>query len=204
LRELEKKNMANKLAGQRAKFSRARATFYSSSDDTQRDRAVELMAEVLAEAPANGFSIDDVTQGADVPHEVEPLAKGKPTRPSDAEDDPDELVEALQTTVDTTDVMQIGQGKETVYAYGYRCAPDRLKIGSSTVDAVARIANQIATGTPDKPVLLLQIWTHDCRALERILHGMFRLKGKQVAGAGAEWFLATRDEVVAAYERTTA
>ena len=39
------------------------------------------------------------------------------------------------------------------------------------------------------------------RALERTLHGMFRLKRKQVAGAGAEWFIAPRDKVVAAYEK---
>ena len=54
------------------------------------------------------------------------------------------------------------------------------------------------------PVLLLRIRTHDCRALERTLHGMIRLKGKQIAGAGAEWFLATRDEVVAAHEKVVA
>jgi hypothetical protein len=54
-------NMANKLAGQRAKFSRARAIFYSTSDDAQRHRDAELMAEVLAEAPVNGFTEDDVT-----------------------------------------------------------------------------------------------------------------------------------------------
>jgi hypothetical protein len=59
--------MANKLAGQRAKFSRARAIFYSTSDEAQRHRATQLMAEVLAEAPANRFTEDDVTQGEDVP-----------------------------------------------------------------------------------------------------------------------------------------
>jgi hypothetical protein len=43
--------MANKLAGQRAKLSRARVIFYSPSDDPQRQRAAKLMAEVLADAP---------------------------------------------------------------------------------------------------------------------------------------------------------
>jgi hypothetical protein len=55
--------MANKLAGQRAKFSKARAIFYSTSDDTQRHHAAELMTEVLAEAPFNDFTEDEVTQG---------------------------------------------------------------------------------------------------------------------------------------------
>ena len=79
--------MANKLAGQRAKFSRARAIFYSAGDDGQRRRAAELMAEVLAEAPANGFTEDAVTQGEDVPDEVRQLAAGMPARPPEAQED---------------------------------------------------------------------------------------------------------------------
>ena len=71
-------------------------------------------------------------------------------------------------------------------------------------DAVARIAVQINTATPDRPVLLVEVRNHDCRALERALHGMFRLKRRQVAGAGAEWFIATPEEVVDAYNRLTA
>jgi len=193
--------MANKLAGQRAKFSRARATYYSSSEDGQRQRAAELMAEVLAEAPAAGFSEGEVTQGEDVPDEVRHMAGRLSVKLPDAEENPDELVAALQTTVDTSDVLDIGEGEEVVYAYGYRCVPDRLKIGSCSGDPVARIAAQISTSTPDKPVLLLQIRTHDCRALERTLHGMFRLKGKKIDGAGAEWFVATREEVLAAYKK---
>ncbi|MEL6265647.1 MAG: hypothetical protein AAFR52_08355 [Pseudomonadota bacterium] len=59
--------MANKLAGQRAKFSRARAAFYTVGDDHARDRAVGLMAEVIADAPANGFTVEEVTQGAQFP-----------------------------------------------------------------------------------------------------------------------------------------
>ena len=192
--------MANKLAGQRAKFSRARAIFYSSSDGAQRSRAMQLMAEVLADAPGNGFLEDEVTQGEDVPDDVRQLSCHLPARTRD-EDDPDTLVEELKTTVDTADVTEIGQGDEFVYAYGYKCAPDRLKIGKCAGDVVARIAAQISTGTPDKPVLLIRIRTHDCTALERTLHGIFRLKGKQIAGAGAEWFIATREDVLAACEK---
>ncbi len=195
--------MANKLAGQRAKFSRARAVFYASSDDPQRDRAIQLMAEVLVDAPANGFTEEEVTQGEDVPDLVRQRAAGLPIARASDDDDPEVLVAALKDTVDTSDVIEIGQGHEAVYAYGYRCAPDRLKIGSCTGDAVARIAAQISTGTPDKPALLVHFRTHDCRALERVLHGMLRLKGKKVDGAGAEWFIATRDEVIAAYEKAT-
>lgn len=170
-----------------------------TADEGQRRRAAELMAEVLAEAPSNGFTEAEVTQGEDVPAEARELVNVVAPSPSD--DDPDQLVAALSTTVDTSMVRRIGEGPETVYAYGYRCAPDRLKIGLCTGDAVARIAAQISTGTPDKPVVLVEIRTHDCRALERVLHGMFRLKRRQVAGAGAEWFIATPEEVLDAYEK---
>ena len=188
--------MAHKLAGQRAKFSRARAMSYTSSDDTQRRRAVRLMAEVLVEAPANSFTEEMVTQSEDVPNEVRQLVSSM-NLPSEASDDDDEeLVDELQETVDTTDLREIGEGDQFVYSYGYRCAPDRMKIGSCTGDAVARVAAQISTGTPDRPTLFLVIKTHDCRALERALHGIFRLRGAQVSGAGAEWFITTRDDII--------
>jgi len=196
--------MANKLAGQRAKFSRARAIFYSTSDEVQRQRAAQLMAQVLAEAPPNGFSADEVTQSADVPDDVRRLAAELAATARPSEDDAEELVNELQAIVDTSDVVEIGQGAQAVYAYGYGCAPDRLKIGSCSGDVAARIAAQISTGTPDKPVLLVRIATHDCRALERVLHGVFRLQDRQVEGAGAEWFITTRDDVIAVYERVIA
>lgn len=195
--------MANKLAGQRAKFSRARALYYSSSDDDQRARAVRLMAEVIADAPANGFTEDEVTQSEDVPDEarrynppLERLAEG------DAVTDADETA-LLRTIVDVSNAKELGHGAEAVYAYGYACAPDPLKIGSAKGDAVARIAAQISTGTPDRPALRVLVRTHDCRALERALHGVLRLRGRGVEGAGAEWFKVTPDELVALYDRIT-
>ncbi len=81
--------------------------------------------------------------------------------------------------------------------------PDRLKIGSATGDSVARVAAQITTGTPDRPALRLVIRTHDCRALDRPLHGILRLNGRKIEGAGAEWFLVTFEEVRDLYERVT-
>ena len=192
--------MANKLAGQRAKFSRWRAIFYSTADEQERKRAVQHMATVISEAPSFGFSEEQVTQGEDVPDEVRQLAVIMPPRPPGSEENDERLVDELREVVDTTNLLEIGKGEESVYAYGYRCAPDRLKIGSCAGDVVSRVAAQISTGTPDKPVLLLAIRTHDCRALERALHGVFRLRRRKVNGAGAEWFLATREEVISVYE----
>jgi hypothetical protein len=87
-----------------------------------------------------------------------------------------------------------------VYAYGYRCAPDRLKIGLTTGDAIQRVAAQIGTGTPDRPVLRLEIRTHDCGALERAIHATLDYRGKRIDGAGREWFKTDREEIVAIYK----
>lgn len=195
--------MANKLAGQRAKFSRGRALFYTADDDNQRLRAVRLMAEVLAHAPKAGFSEDEVTQGAEIPREVlklklDPVAFDP--EPEAGESD-DQAVASLAKNIDVTDIVEIGEDAEFVYAYGYRCAPDRLKIGSTVSDVTARVTAQIGTGTPDRPRLMLTIRTHDCRTLEKALHQILRFKGRHVAGAGAEWFITTRDEVKSLYDR---
>jgi len=198
--------MANKLAGQRAKFSRARAIYFTAPDETARERAVELMAEVITNADRFGFTEDLVTQGEDVPDVVRDHLRrqGAPILEADpVEEDPDALIRSLEAAVDATDVQEVGHGPQWVYAYGYCCAPDRLKIGSTTAEVEARIAAQIGTGTPDKPRLVLKIATHDCRALERALHGALRLRGKQIEGAGAEWFLVARDELVTLYREIT-
>ena len=193
--------MANKLAGQRMKFTKARAVYYQTDDDAERQKALRLMAEVLAQAPANGFSESEVTQEAGVPDEVRHATTSVPAEPQEADEEHDNRETSIQLsdTVDTTDLVEIGHGEQAVYAYGYPCAPDRLKIGRSNGDVVARVANQIYTGTPDKPSLYLIIYTHDSAVLERILHGVFRFHGKKIAGAGAEWFRVGRDEVVRVY-----
>jgi hypothetical protein len=43
---------------------------------------------------------------------------------------------SLASAVDTSDVIRDGQGSGTLYVYGYRYAPDRLKIGITEVDTV--------------------------------------------------------------------
>jgi len=96
-------------------------------------------------------------------------------------------------------VVRLGQGESVVYAYGYRCAPDRLKIGCTTGDTVQRVLSQIGTGTPDKPVLMLEIKTHNCSTLERAIHSVLKHRGAKIAGGGDEWFKTSRDQVVAIY-----
>jgi hypothetical protein len=64
---------------------------------------------------------------------------------------------------------------------------------------VCRITAQISTSTPDKPVLFLEIKTHDCGSLEKAIHATLEYRGRKIPGTGKEWFKATRDEVVAIY-----
>jgi Meiotically up-regulated gene 113 len=65
---------------------------------------------------------------------------------------------------------------------------------------VQRIAAQIGTGTPDKPVLHVEIKTNDCRALERAMHAVLEARGKRITGGGAEWFKVSREEILTIYQ----
>lgn len=111
-----------------------------------------------------------------------------------------EALKQVAEAVDVLDVVRMGEGSGIVYAYGYRCAPDRLKVGmTETGDAKQRIFVQINTSTPDRPVLVLEIRTNHCRSLERAIH-VLEHRGCKVEGAGAEWFKTTREEVIDIYQ----
>jgi hypothetical protein len=187
--------MANKLAGQRAKFTKALADYQRTDDEAKKQGAERRMAEVLSEAPANGFTETEVTQGAEILDEVRRLVERGVYSTDDTSSD-DELTEELQQTVDTSDCREAGNGNQSVYAYGYRCAPDRLKVGRSDGDVVNRIARQISTSTPDKPALVLIIRTGDCRGLEKAIQGVLRVRGRKVIGGGDEWYMTTREELI--------
>src|SRR5690606_38256484 len=98
-----------------------------------------------------------------------------------------EAAQAIAAAVDQTDVVRLGEGEAAVYAYGYRCAPDRLKIGLTTSDVVQRVAAQVSTGTPDRPALSLVIMTHSCQSLERAIHAILEYRGRKIEGGGREW-----------------
>lgn len=98
--------------------------------------------------------MEQVTQGQLYP--IAEVAQYLPTACSDA--DPgiseEEAINAVAAAVDTSNVLKLGEGPKVVYAYGYGCAPDRLKIGLREGDAFQRIAAQISTGTPDRPIIV--------------------------------------------------
>ena len=187
------------LAGQRAQFTWSLRQYNLAEDSRNKALYARRMAKYIAAAPANGFTVEEVTQGQPFPEaEVAQYLNEAIVDP-----DPDlsegQALREVAEAVDVSDVIRLGEGSTAVYAYGYRCAPDRLKIGLTIGDTVQRIAAQISTGTPDKPVLQLEIRTHDCTSLERSIHAILAYCGTKIAGAGQEWFKTSRDEVVAIY-----
>src|SRR5471032_2511464 len=98
--------MANKLAGQKAKYTKALADFNITEDDARKQGAVHRMAEVIREAPLNGFVEGEVTGGKEIPSEVQRLmAEGVPV-PMSPPEDPDQLVRQLERMVDTSDLQE--------------------------------------------------------------------------------------------------
>jgi hypothetical protein len=187
------------LGGQRAQFTLALNQYNLADSDQNRALFAQRMAKYIANAPNNDFTPEQVTQGQSYPAaEVE-----RYLHRSDSDMGPDisenQAIHEVNQAVDTSDVVRLGEGQGIVYAYGYRCAPDRLKIGLTTGDTVERIVGQISTSTPDKPILLLEIRTHDCNSLERALHAILEYRGAKIVGGGNEWFRASRDDVVAIY-----
>ena len=187
------------LAGQRAQFTWALNQYNLSEDPDTRTKFAKRMAKYIAAAPANGFSVDQVTQGQTYPSAEVEKYMNDPSLSADPGLTEEQALRTVEETVDTSDVIRIGSGAGAVYAYGYRCCPDRLKVGFTEADTVQRIAAQIGTSTPDKPVLLIEIKTDRCRALERAIQATLETRGYKVLGAGAEWFKTSRDDVLAIY-----
>ena len=187
------------LAGQRAQFTWASKQYNLAEDAEKQAFYARRMAKYIATAPGNGFTVEQVTQ--DQPYPVAEVEKYLHQSESDVGPDISEgqAIQEIEEAVDTSDVVRLGEGHNFVYAYGYRCAPDRLKIGLTAGDTIQRIVAQIGTSTPDKPVLLLEIRTHDCNSLERAIHAILSYRGAKIAGAGKEWFKAGRDEIIAIY-----
>jgi hypothetical protein len=191
------------LAGQRAQFTWALNQYYLAEDSETRSKFARRMAKYIAAAPANGFTVEEVTQGQVYPSsEIEQYIHD-PTLNDEPGITEEQAIRTVEEAVDTTDVVRKGEGAGIVYAYGYRCCADRLKVGFTEANTVQRIAAQIGTSTPDKPVLLIEIKTDQCRALERAIQATLETRGRKIAGGGTEWFKATRDEVLAVYDFIT-
>jgi hypothetical protein len=75
---------ANKLSGQKAKFTKVFVNYNSMEDEAIRPQAVQQMPEVIQDASGNGFSEAEVTGGRDVPRVFGLLpaaTRARPLRP---------------------------------------------------------------------------------------------------------------------------
>ena len=154
------------LAGQRASFTWALNQYNLSEEPEKREHFAKLMARYVKAAPSYGFTAEDITRGKSYPAEVDRYVN-EPGTTSEQGLTEEEAIRTVQQAVDTSDVVRLGDGSGIVYVYGYACCPDRLKVGYTEGDTVQRIAAQITTSTPDKPKLLIEIKTDQCRALEK-------------------------------------
>ena len=188
------------LPGQRASFTWALNQYNLAEDEDKKKHFARLMAKYVANAPANGFTVEQVTQGQLYPDAEVAQYIQNPTLEAEPGISEGEALAEISHAVDTLDVVKLGEGPKVVYAYGYKCAPDRLKIGFTEGDAVQRIAGQISTSTPDKPVLFLEIKTHDCGSLEKAIHATLAYRGRKIEGGGKEWFKTSREEFVGIYQ----
>jgi hypothetical protein len=191
------------LAGQRAQFTWSLNQYNLSEDPETRARFAKRMAKCIAAAPANGFTADEVTQGQIYPALEVDQYINDPSVNDDQGITEEQALRTIEEAVDTTDVVRKGEGAGIVYAYGYRCCGDRLKVGFTEANTVQRIAAQIGTSTPDKPILLIEIKTDQCRALERAIQATLETRGRKIPGGGTEWFKASRDEVLVIYQFIT-
>jgi hypothetical protein len=162
------------------------------------------MGKYIAQGLKDGFPIEQITQEKNYPvTEVEKFSVNIDAEPAPLLTE-EQAKKEIAETVDSSSVIRLGEGIGVVYAYGYRCCPDRLKIGYTEVDTVQRIAAQIFTSTPDKPVLHIEIRSHNCRALERAIQSVLEVRGCKVVGGGDEWFKVTQDELLGIYKFVTA
>lgn len=193
-----RKSVMKTLGTHQANFTWARNQYNKSDDPDAKTKYARYMAKYLLEGRQDNFTTEQITHGTDYPSEVENYVSNISVGdlPTITEE---QTKKEIADSVDTKNVIRIGNGGTVVYAYGYGCCPDRLKVGYATGDTVQRITDQIGTSTPDKPVLHIEIKTNDCRALERAIHAVLRVRGQKVFGGGDEWFKATRDEVVSIY-----
>jgi len=188
------------LAGQRAQFTWALNQYrLNEADPEKRVHFAKRMAKYIAAAPTHGFTAEEVTQQQSYSADEVTKYLLDPTTMSEPDISEEKAGQLVNSLVDATSVHREGDGTGSLYTYGYRCAPDRLKIGITEGDTVQRIAAQISTSTPDKPVLFLEVKTNKCRALEKALHGILETRGKKINGGGSEWFKATLDEVLEVY-----
>ncbi len=192
--------LRDKVRGQRMLLTKWIKVYNSTYNEEEQEGAARELANVLDWAKSVGMSTAEVVKYRNLPHHaLELLEAGEGLGFSFEESEAREAEKEVASSVNTTSVTRLGEGTGSVYAYGYGCLPDRLKIGRADGDVVSRIVRQINALTPDRPKLYLVLATKNPGALERALHGALVLRNRRVEGGGDEWFRTTVDEVLTLY-----
>jgi hypothetical protein len=135
-----KDELYDKRRGQRMLLTKWIKVYNSTDDDAEQEKAVRKLADVLSWAASVGISPYELAEDRELPHRALQLLQTSPGSVEPASDA--ELIDAIEDVelaVDTMDVVRLGKGEASVYAYGYHCAPERLKIGKTAGDIVRRI-----------------------------------------------------------------
>lgn len=175
----------DKKRGQRMLLTKWSRIYHGSDSDSEKELAAQKIADVFAWAGSVGLAPHEIAEDQDLPpraFEIFQAGDANPHFPSDQE-----LREAeteVVSAVDFNRAARYGRGAGCVYTHGYACLPDRLKIGRSANDPVTRIASQINSSTPDRPVLYLVIQTYDPGPLERLLHNALILRKQKSPAEG--------------------
>ena len=117
------------LAGQRAQFTWSLRQYNLAEDGEKQALYARRMAKYIAAAPTNGFTVEQVTQGQLYPEAEVARYLDETTTDLGPDLSEGQALREVAEAVDVSDVTRLGEGSTVVYAYGYRCAPDRLKIG---------------------------------------------------------------------------
>lgn len=148
----------DKRRGQRMLLTKWIRIYNSTDDEGEREQAARKLADVLAWAQSVGMSPAEIAEDRDLPHRaLELLAAGGGSSAPAGDSELREAEREVASSVDTTSVTRLGQGTGCVYGYGYKCVPDRLKIGRTDGDVVSRIVNQINESTPDRRYFTLSL-----------------------------------------------
>src|SRR5260370_3796029 len=116
------------LCDHRANFTWALNKYNRSDDPEAQTKFAQYMAKYMAQGLRDGFTVEQVTQGKSYPvvevNKYSTDVDSEPPPPLTEEQTKKEIAES----VDSADVIRIGEGTAVVYAYGYRCCPDHLKV----------------------------------------------------------------------------
>ena len=104
------------LAGQRAQFTWALNQYNLSEDPETRAKFAKRMAKYIAGAPANGSTVDQVTQGQIYPSSEVDQYIHDPGVNDDPGITEEQAIRTVEETVDTSDVTRIGEGTGVVCA----------------------------------------------------------------------------------------